>query len=133
MIYFESGIDAAVEPYADRENGHGQPGIASRVGGGREGDRRPELADAVDDFPRERVVEPSAGDHPVGHVGDQHGEYPHGQVREGGNGAVLKQGTIAILAPLLLLHLLLHFTDSMSKFKICFMNVGSSVINVSYP
>lgn len=110
MIYLESGIDAAVEPYADRENGHGQPGIAPRVGGGREGDRRPELADAVHDFPRERVTELSAGDHPVGHVGDQHGEYPHGQVREGGNGAVLKQRTIVILAP----H---HFLPSFTSFS----------------
>lgn len=90
MIHFEPGIYTAVQSNADRQNGHGQPGIASRVRSGCEGDRGPELSYTVHDFSRERVIESAAGDHPVGHVRDQHGEYPHGQVGEGGDGAVLK-------------------------------------------
>lgn len=89
MIHFESGIDTAVQAYADRKDSHCQPGIASRVRSDYQSDRWSQLADAVDDLSRGPVIELSARDHPVGYVRHQHREYPHGQVGKRGNGAVL--------------------------------------------
>lgn len=80
MVDLEARVDAAVEADTDGQQADRQPGTAAGVGGGDEGHSRAELADAVDDFARDRVVEAVRRDHPVGHVGDQHGEEPHGQV-----------------------------------------------------
>lgn len=47
------------------------------------------LTDTVDDLPDLRVVEASAGQHPVGHHRDEHGEQPHAQVWKGRHEPVL--------------------------------------------
>lgn len=40
------------------------------------------LTDTVDDLPDLRVVEPSAGQHPVGHHRYEHREQPHAEIRQ---------------------------------------------------
>ena len=78
MVNLEARVDTAVESDTDGEETYGKPGAAARVGGGDEGNGRSELTDTVDYLAGARVVEPTGRDHPVGHVGDQHGEDPHG-------------------------------------------------------
>lgn len=94
VVHLEPGVDASVEPQAHGQHGHGGGGVAARVRRDAQTDRRAVLTDTVDDLAHLCVVEAAAGQHPVGHHRDEHGEEPHAQVGQRGYEAVILDGEV---------------------------------------